>query len=805
MVIDRVKTFKLPAARTSIAEPLGASKWFIIVTLAHRITVTPITFFAAMGVLSTEVEPYGIAVIALIAYNIVLSFLALFTSAERVFGARLTFEIDILIAAEVNLLAAAILEPDQLALPYRDVFWMYLYGTVALWTAVRGWRTGAWVLCLYAYMLMGMAVINGIQAQLVVVSIVRFGWAALGWIVPVVVITLADNRAKLTRLAAEELGTANARVKALRRMHDTAMQTLSIVSRDAAMVLSGHGDRIKTITSMRTSVGDQIVELRGFIGQDDGRRRGLRDQLEQLRRDASRKDFLVQMETTNIIVQPQPAITEGVMGATREAVTNAMKHSGVRNISVSATSTPRDIIVWIEDKGKGFDPRTHRSGFGIDNSIQARISELGGTTEISSSSSGTLVQIHVPLNGARHRLWSRFRPQNYSAIRRGESTSEKELKKQALNWFVVVALVYRIVLTPIQTAAPIANLGLSESARYLWLVVPVFLFDASLLTLALRSHRMLYSKWLMIVDVTLVAALNIGVSYMLPHGTLLAPGNEIFWGYAMGLVVFWTGVRGARAGCWIVCVFPIIQLGMIFANQAELDGTGFAQVIARQYYITAAFFISWLIARLARSSFESIANSALKEGEATGRAWFLRDLHPTVVQTFETIASRVTEPENVKDDDLMRIRGLAMARLSWMKSELTDTKGSRGNDLMTKLKALQMEFIEQGLRVEVSAAELTKTPSPENSHVLVEAARHSLANILRHSGSTSAVLYATDQPPDVQIIVRDTGRGCDPQAVFDRKGAIYATRKNLLEVSGDLVVTSTPGQGLRVSIRCPQA
>jgi PAS domain S-box-containing protein len=100
---------------------------------------------------------------------------------------------------------------------------------------------------------------------------------------------------------------------------------------------------------------------------------------------------------------PKPVATQAYL-AMREAVRNAIRHSGCSHIEVSLDVT--DGVLWgvVEDDGGGFDPevvgRTTPSwGVGL-RSMRERAEMLGGNARVESApGSGTRVEVRVPLNG----------------------------------------------------------------------------------------------------------------------------------------------------------------------------------------------------------------------------------------------------------------------------------------------------------------------------------------------------------------------------------------------------------------------
>ncbi len=80
----------------------------------------------------------------------------------------------------------------------------------------------------------------------------------------------------------------------------------------------------------------------------------------------------------------------------KEAMNNAIRHSGCNRLTVSFQSGPKGLQITVEDDGKGFDPEEIRRGNGLSN-IESRIRELGGSLTIRSKDRGTRVGLKVPL------------------------------------------------------------------------------------------------------------------------------------------------------------------------------------------------------------------------------------------------------------------------------------------------------------------------------------------------------------------------------------------------------------------------
>jgi len=90
---------------------------------------------------------------------------------------------------------------------------------------------------------------------------------------------------------------------------------------------------------------------------------------------------------------------EAVVAATREALTNAAKHSGAQRVDLYAESRGGSVEVFVRDRGVGFDVATvAEDRMGVRGSIVERVERNGGRAEVTSSpGSGTEVHLSARL------------------------------------------------------------------------------------------------------------------------------------------------------------------------------------------------------------------------------------------------------------------------------------------------------------------------------------------------------------------------------------------------------------------------
>jgi signal transduction histidine kinase len=83
--------------------------------------------------------------------------------------------------------------------------------------------------------------------------------------------------------------------------------------------------------------------------------------------------------------------------AAREALNNAVKHSGASEIALQLRADEKNMIITISDNGRGFDSTPEPRGEGARN-ISTRLTQMGGVCTIDSAiGKGTKIRFTVPL------------------------------------------------------------------------------------------------------------------------------------------------------------------------------------------------------------------------------------------------------------------------------------------------------------------------------------------------------------------------------------------------------------------------
>lgn len=216
--------------------------------------------------------------------------------------------------------------------------------------------------------------------------IFALGATALTWLVRLVTATV-EERDRLARELADaerEAAVTAERAEAAARLHDSVLQTLAQLERDAADPVSA---RLAAAAS---------ADLRAFLrrrGDHGGR---LRDRLERAVM-AAAGDERGRVRMTTAGADP---VCDGpldlLVDAAAEAVRNAVTHTGGR-VSVMCEVAREEAVVWVTDEGEGFDPSALPSDrLGVRESIVGRLERAGGHAELQPTRRGTEWCLRLP-------------------------------------------------------------------------------------------------------------------------------------------------------------------------------------------------------------------------------------------------------------------------------------------------------------------------------------------------------------------------------------------------------------------------
>jgi len=198
-----------------------------------------------------------------------------------------------------------------------------------------------------------------------------------------------------------------------------------------------------------------------------------------------------------------------------------------------------------------------------------------------------------------------------------------------------------------------------------------------------------------------------------------------------------------------------------------------------------------------------IARDLVLERQARVRAEERADIaarvHDSVLQTLALIQRRADDPQKVVQLARMQERELR----SWL------FEGRSPDDVDLTLAAgvrqIQQD-VEARYGVPVEAVTVGDCELDENLNALLAAAREATVNAAKWSGASVISLFAEVEPDSVSLVIRDRGKGFDPEAVpEDRKGLAESVHGRMTRRGGTAVVVSGSGEGTKVTLRMPRS
>ena len=231
--------------------------------------------------------------------------------------------------------------------------------------------------------------IGVIAAANLSLSAVRDGLLSGGLVVGGLALILGPWVAVLARDRREERQRrvrADERAEMAAHLHDSVLQTLALMQRS---------DDPARMTALARR---QERELRSWL-YGDGVEPGtatVRAAIERLAGVVEERHGAV-IEVVSVGDAPLDAVTESLVAAAGEAMTNAARWSGCPTVSVYVEAGPEGVEIFVRDRGVGFDPNAvNGDRHGIRDSIRGRLDRVGGSCEINSSKGqGTEVRLHL--------------------------------------------------------------------------------------------------------------------------------------------------------------------------------------------------------------------------------------------------------------------------------------------------------------------------------------------------------------------------------------------------------------------------
>jgi len=198
-----------------------------------------------------------------------------------------------------------------------------------------------------------------------------------------------------------------------------------------------------------------------------------------------------------------------------------------------------------------------------------------------------------------------------------------------------------------------------------------------------------------------------------------------------------------------------------------------------------------------------IARDLVIERQARARAEERTEIasrvHDSVLQTLALIQRRADDPQQI----IRLARAQERELRSWL-FEGKDPGAAAETTFATAIAGIQAD-VEDRYGVPVEVVTVGDCDLDEDLRALLAAAREAAINAAKWSGASVVSLYGEIEAEAVTIVVRDKGKGFDPDVVpADRKGLAESVYGRMTRHGGTASVQSAPGEGAKVTISMPR-
>jgi PAS domain S-box-containing protein len=216
----------------------------------------------------------------------------------------------------------------------------------------------------------------------------------------------------------------------------------------------------------------------------------------------------------------------------------------------------------------------------------------------------------------------------------------------------------------------------------------------------------------------------------------------------------------------------------------------------------------------AEAELSSVAKRLI-DAQEQERTRIARELHDDINQQIALIAVRLGQ---LKHDHPNLATVAVLSRIEDLRKGLFDV----GVDIQAvshRLHSSKLEYLgfvvaaksfckefseQQKIEIVFTQSNIPPTLPPDISLCLFRVLQEALQNAAKHSGTQRIEVGLCGLPGEVELTIRDGGRGFDPQTVISGRGlGLTSMRERVGLVKGTISISSTPTSGTEIKLRVP--
>jgi signal transduction histidine kinase len=609
-------------------------RWLVLTSLVYRVGVTLPAVLLNRSVLGHGQDTLLLIAGSVVALDGVLIVVAIvrptWLATKKIF-----FVVDMLVAVAATFAATLLLPAGLFLVSGADLMTAFGWGTVGLWTAVRGWRTGLCLVIATPVLQLLMAWLNEapLDASGVGNVVARTVLAALNYVIPLLIYLMARRTARTTVEESLRAGELAERADSLRALHDTALAALDGIALIAPRRRMHADERLALISHAAERQVDLLRQGEtGFLDNAD---------LVLMKMIGDFADRGLSVRVTGFVealALVDREVQHALLGAVGEALHNTSKYAGVAEAEVKISAIEEVVEVAVCDHGIGLSPDWRR-GYGLRESVEGRVHEIGGSVRVlSEPGCGTTVTLRV------------------------DRTSRPTSRRYADNlrrWFPLAPLSARLLALPLiyfKVKPLLAGTDLPFRLLLLGITIGHVLLIIRRARHTWRPSNRVTIASAFCADIMIAASLYLLVAADERANEVLTSDGATAWIYVFLTAPLWFAFGYDRLGMLAACVLlTALPVGMVL-NDVPLTGGAWVFLVlvyTLQVVITAAY--AALVVRMARRGLRRAASESDRAGRAAARLVLMTELRPHLEATFAQMIS-ATKRLGDADDSLTRIK-----------------------------------------------------------------------------------------------------------------------------------------------------
>ncbi len=309
----------------------------------------------------------------------------------------------------------------------------------------------------------------------------------------------------------------------------------------------------------------------------------------------------------------------------------------------------------------------------------------------------------------------------------------------------------------------------------------------------LREPTMpLYDRRLIVGEAVVGGSLLLADGWVYDAAHTLSREQNLGVAWPLAGVLAVAAAHGPVRGIVVGVLLGLMRTVSTVANHPDpLVAADIQNLITTIFNFGLAGWAGGLLARLLREAETRISAARAREEVA-------RTLHDGVLQTLAIVERRAGDPSLAK---------LAREQERDLRAFLFDAEDAPligAGSLGASLRAVAGTFEDRfGARATVLVPDDLPAMRDEVITALAGAVGEALTNAGKHGDCSRATVFVEPQDGQVFCSVKDDGAGFDPATVEPGQGITDSIIERIIEVGGDVEITSRPGGGTEVELRVP--